>query len=92
MCRLAHARTVLFDYENFESRMAVSLADRSRFHEAAAFARSDQMTGRTFLHSPPNGHARWEFEHIEDGILFRLRFNGSTEKPMNFERYLSGEH
>lgn len=88
--RSAHLKAVLPCPDGFTSRMAVRLHDKSRFAEAALFARSDQMMGRTFLPLISGRGLRWEFETVEDGVLFRLKFGGAVEQPLDVNLYLEG--
>lgn len=90
MVRSAHLRAVLPSYAGFTSKMAVRLNDKCRLAEAALFARSDQMIGRTFSPLISGNGMRWDFETIEDGVLFRLKFGGAVEQPLNLDAYLSG--
>ena len=69
---------------------AVKLFKRQRLREAAAYAKGPDMEGRCFQHNAYNdGSVCWEFESIEDAALFRLKFDGVPERPLDLEKYLS---
>ena len=80
----------LGDGPPFKSVAAIRLYDARRLREAIAFAKGPDMMMRCVQ---TNGNfddsVCWDFECIEDAVLFRLKFNGASEAPTDLEEFIA---
>ncbi len=74
--------------QTFQSIAAVQISDQWRIPQAACFAEGSDMVGATRIHRNVRDDSFWwEFELLEDAVLFRLKFDGYCRPPMSGERW-----
>ena len=72
----------------FEFRASVRLFGIVR--DAVDFSVGPDMEGRCIRHNAyRDDSVCWEFELLEDAVLFRLMFDGVPGRPLNLAHYLA---
>lgn len=90
MARRAFIKAQLGDAAPFESVAAIRLTGNFRYREAVAYAKGPDMMKRCVQTNASFSNAvRWDFECIEDAVLFRLKFDGAAESPTDFEDFIT---
>lgn len=90
MFRRASIRGQLGHGPPFKSVAAVTLTGTFRYREAVAFAKGPDMMQRCVQTNANFDKAvRWDFESIEDAVLFRLKFDGKAARPTDLEQFIT---